>query len=177
MSQVSCILLYLEIKAFVMNRLPTIAICCFMLLTAACSKEKTTIEYPAEGFYGPNILTEGRTKYPKYAQMEANLGKENSLKIIISGVSGYLRRDTFPNTNPPQINTRLIGAWGLSITTTHNLAISNFEQEPFRQTFQSIETNGKILLNMKFEEGHSYRLDIYENGATQPSRTKIMEVE
>jgi hypothetical protein len=30
---------------------------------------------------------------------------------------------------------------------------------------------------MRFFKGHSYRLDIYENGASQPSRTKIIEIE
>lgn len=160
-----------------MNKLSTIAICGFMLLTAACSKQKAAIEYPAEGIYGPNILAEGRTSYPEEVQMEANLGEDNSVKIHITGITGYVRRDTVAGSNPPRTMTRLIGYWTMVGMNRHNLAISDFEQEPFFQTFQSIETSGKILVQMEFFRGHTYRLDIFENGASQPSRTKVIEIE
>jgi hypothetical protein len=162
-----------------MNRLSTIAICGFMLLTAACSKEKTAIEYPAEGIYGPNILAEGRTSYPREVQMEADLGEENTIKIQITGVSGYLRYDTTygPTTNEPFVSTKRIGAWWYMMGTQHNLAVATFEDASFSQTFQSIENNGKILIGMKFDRGHTFRLDVFENGASQPIKTKIFEVE
>jgi hypothetical protein len=148
-----------------------------MLFAAACSKEKAAIEYPAEGIYGPNILAEGRTSYPEDVQMEANLIQDNSVKIHITGITGYVRIDTVFGSNPPRTTSRLIGYWTMIGMNRHNLAISDFQQEPFFQTFQSIETSGKILVQMRFFKGHSYRLDIYENGASQPSRTKIIEIE
>ncbi len=159
-----------------MNRLSTLAICCFVLLLAACSKEKSAIEYPAEGIYGPNILAEGRTKYPEEVSMEAILGKQNSLKVIIHGVSGALRYDTIPGSDPVRVVAKLIGAWSMW-GSGHNLAITRFEMEPYRQIFQNIDADGKILHHMQFEKSHTYRLEIYENGSAQPTRTKIMEVE
>lgn len=150
-----------------------------LLIFASCQKEQSPITYPENGLSGPNILAANRTVYPENVSLEADLGESNQLRVVIKGVTSYTSRDTIsqlPN-GQYQVVTRHFGLWSYW-SGQHNLYVSKMDfKAPFSQQMQSIDASGKVLIRMMFDPGYEYLLEIYENGAEQPTRVKRIEVE
>lgn len=151
----------------------------YLFFFTSCQKEQRPIEYPENGLSGPNILAANRTVYPENVSLEADLGESNQLRVVIKGVTSYTFRDTIsqlPN-GQYQVMTRHFGLWSYW-SGHHNLFVSNMDfQDPFSQQMQSIDASGKVLMRMMFDPGYEYLIEIYENGAEQPTRVKRIQVE
>ena len=151
-----------------------------LLVFASCQKEQSPIVYPENGLSGPNVLAAGRVNYPREVGLEADLGENNQLRVVIKGVTSYTRRDTIEQlaNGAYDIRTTYLGAWFWIGGKQHNVIIDrmNFEGS-FSQQAQSVDATGKLTAQLKFDAGYSYVIEIYENNSAQPTRVKQIEVE
>ncbi len=129
-----------------------------VILLTSCKKE--SIEYPTDGHYGVNILDESTTTFylaPTYS-LHAKLPDENSIKIV------------FTNTS-----TNILSEWwGYTLGSDVNLILSPYNESTGVQTFESVDGALEIDLSMNFGGNGSATVDIYENGASTPTRTKLI---
>ena len=132
-----------------------------LFLGAACDEdEKPEIQYPATGFYGDNILMKGKTEYDKQENsLQAKIPEGQKLKIVITGLTTQ-----FPT-----------GVWYIDSGSGHNWAVAKYDISTDTQIFQSIDGGLTCDIRMEFDIG-TFQIDYYENEATTPTATKIIEV-
>ncbi|MFN3530504.1 MAG: hypothetical protein ACK417_11335 [Bacteroidia bacterium] len=157
-----------------------IALLVLASLHFGCKKDQVVgISYPAEGPFGPNVLAEGRTEYPRDLCFEAYLGDDNHLLVRFIGETAFSRFDTVGQSPSgiPLVTERRFGIWTWIHGNQHNVLVSNFEGTTFMQNVESIENRGRVLHRMRFEKGHTYRIEIFENNASSPTRVKRISIE
>jgi hypothetical protein len=140
---------------------------CFVLLISACQDLETTpsISYGERGLYGPNILYVAGMEYST---------QENSLQCRIP--SGLLV--AIKITSKTATETGLIpkGVWYYEPASLNNWTATDFDADTHSQTFSSntsgVTADGKIM----FDEG-TFQIDYFENGASEPTMTKTVEVD
>lgn len=110
------------------------------------------IEYPAEGSEGPNLLFPDRDNYnQRINNLTAVLPKGTSLKVAF-------------------IPTTAAADWAYE--WEENTGWSASDLNGSSRTFYSTETDRKIELTFHLVGSGSARIEIYENGAEQPTRIK-----
>ena len=115
------------------------------------------ITYPEFSYYGENILFGDKTDFNGGFSMAANPPRGTSLKVIMRGGVWYYQ--ALPNAPV-------------------NWKISQYDFLKEEQTFTAIESGKYCDLVLTFmEEGKGkHTVEIYENNATVPTRTKIINI-
>jgi hypothetical protein len=129
-----------------------------VLLLTSCKKE--SIEYPTDGHYGVNILDESTTTFylaPEYS-LHAKLPEESSIRIVFTNTSSNVTSED----------------WWMQSSSNVNLIVSNKNEISGAQTFESVDGALEIDLRMGFTGDGTATIDIYENGASTPTRTKLI---
>jgi hypothetical protein len=127
-----------------------------LVMLTACDRK--TISYPDQGHYGVNVLNTGTsTVYdPSAYSLHALLGKKSSLRVVMT------------NTTVPMSDA----LWFYSLGSDENLIVSVYDDVSGVQTFESVEGASEIDLSMSFGGTGSAKIELYENGAAEPTRTK-----
>ncbi len=126
-------------------------------ITKSTYTPSKAITYPANGNYGPNILSDSvtniKSKFTNHYSMKANLPVGTSLRVVIKGGKWYYALAPAP-TN-----------WDVNI----------YNDNTKTQEFTVIENNKPNDIYMLFDEG-IVTIEFYENGATTPTRTKQLTI-
>lgn len=123
--------------------------------------------YPVNGEYGVNILYPGVTEIDShsgtgtYYSFAADIPAGTSLKVKITVLE-----------KSDQIYDITVFGGGASVT---NWKVSNFNLDNYTQFFEVIESGKKSDLQIRFYKG-DHRIDYYENGAAEPTFSKILTV-
>jgi hypothetical protein len=140
--------------------LPVCILSILFLVSACDDDEEPEIQYPATGFYGDNLLMKGKTEYDKQENsLHAKVPEGQKLKIIITGIT-----TEFP-----------VGVWYIESGSSNNWAISHYDMSNNSQIFESIDGGLTCDIRMQFDNG-TFQIEYYENDATTPTATKIIEV-
>ena len=113
-----------------------------------------TVEYPEMGSDGYlNILSADREKFSRINNFTAILPKGTSLKVVMTSTGGTPFWGILHEENT---------GWTFSPHDTYNKS----------QVFQSTETDRTIELTILLDRSGTAKLEIYENGAAEPTRIK-----
>lgn len=118
------------------------------------------IDYPANGHYGINILDASTTTFylaPDYS-LHAELPIGTSVLIVFTNTSSNV----------------LSELWWYQPSTNVNLIVSQYNETTGVQSFESEAGALEIDLSMSFMGSGTATVDVYENGATVKSRTKLI---
>jgi hypothetical protein len=118
------------------------------------------ITYPDNGHYGVNILDVSTTTFylaPEYS-LHAQLPAETSIRIEFTNTSSNI----------------LSEIWWLQPSSNVNLIVSNYNESTGVQTFESVAGALEIDLRMSFSGSGTATIEVYENDATSPTRTKLI---
>jgi hypothetical protein len=122
---------------------------------AACN-----ISYTESGAHGLNVLNASTTAFSgalsDHYSMSASVPAGSSIKVKLQ-----LTTDPFNGMD----------VWFYESGSAQNMTVSAYNETTNQQEFQS-NGGGNIELNMSFKGNGSATVEIYENGATTPTRTK-----
>ena len=148
-----------------MNRFLTLWVLSFASLSSCDIDENESIEYPATGFYGDNILFEARTDYNKRENsLQCKLPRGTQVAIKITGKS-VTSGGLIPS-----------GIWYYDPTTTNNWAVTNMDMTNYSQIFTSIDGGLTCDAEMMFDSG-TFLIEYFEGETPTPSFVKTIVVD
>lgn len=142
-----------------------------LVFAASCDGD-LSIEYPATGFYGDNILFKEKTAYTnRENSLQFKPSKDASAKIKITG-----KTVTPGTTGSIGIAGLTKGIWLIEATTVNNLVRSTFDNSTYSQTFTSIDGGITCSVKLIFDKG-TFEIEYFENGSETPTFSKTITVD
>jgi hypothetical protein len=155
------------------------------------------ITYPEMGLFGPNILYDGFVEGPLssgrvgviWYSLTANVPKGGSLKVVVRADDerGLFSCRSYPFCNTwltewqprcPNCDWEVEGVWWGSAATgsAENWFSSRIEGAKDPQSFAFTVRESGTIANMQILINNDFIVEFYENGATEPTRTKKVRV-
>jgi hypothetical protein len=140
--------------------------------TSACGDSKQSFRYPPEGNYGPNVLDPSLTLADETTDysFRAEGPEDPDLELILT-----LESPIPPKPPPGPVD----GVWIYAMDTNNTWAVTLFDWEAGFQRFVATPVDklepGVSDMPFGFLGSGTLRVDYYENGAKQATRTKRID--